>query len=282
MFFASCAWEWYEWMEGRVSASTYANYHYTLNILLANFSMYELDAVTTDRVGGFLFALSAKCVSHSQASKCRSMLIQIFDYAIAAGYMEENPARAAKVVQHKPRRIQPTTKKKREETYSRAEVRYLLNTLPDNIIGCGILTMLGSGIHVQELLALTPNDIAEDGSVIYIRRAIQLVNGSPRMGEPYGPMAVRAVPVDKPMQAYAAKLRQYGLPDMDRLIWRSKRDSEVYDVGVFRKHLNKIKSDKLRILPPKACRATYIKNLELDGKMTHQDIALRVGNIRLM
>lgn len=282
-WFYDCALSWYRSIKGTVSEVTYADYFHLINYLDRYFEMCTIRGLTKKVLQTYFRSLAENNVSYSQASKCRSILIRILDHACECGYIEKNPARDVKVYQHKPRRKNPKSKESRENTYSEDDVKRLMNELPDTLMGNSILTLLGSGIQVQELLALTPNDIEADGSVIYVKRAILRVNGSPRMGVPNGPVAIRAVPVEKEMQVYAQRLRQFGLPYMNRVIWRSRRESEVYDVGVFRnqyyRELEKIEG--FRALPPKACRATYIRTLELRKELTNQEIALRVGNLRL-
>jgi hypothetical protein len=57
----------------------------------------------------------------------------------------------------------------------------LIDGLPDNLVGQSIRLMLGSGMRVQELLALRPEDITVDGSKILINKAIETVNDPGRV-----------------------------------------------------------------------------------------------------
>jgi len=67
--------------------------------------------------------------------------------------------------------------------------------LPENRIGWSIRLLLGTGMRTQELLALEPKHIAEDGSVIQIRQAINMVKGTPVVGTPKSRDSYRDVPI---------------------------------------------------------------------------------------
>ena len=54
--------------------------------------------------------------------------------------------------------------------------------LPYDKMGMSIRLMLGTGMRSQELLALEPRHIEEDGSVIRIRQAVNPVNRSSLCG----------------------------------------------------------------------------------------------------
>lgn len=50
-----------------------------------------------------------------------------------------------------------------------------MKVLPDDRMGLSIRLLLGTGMRMQELLALEPQFIEEDGSVIHIRQAVKVV-----------------------------------------------------------------------------------------------------------
>ena len=57
-----------------------------------------------------------------------------------------------------------------------------MENLPFDRIGHGIRLLLGTGMQTQELLALEPRHIAEDGSTIHIEQALQQVKGTVVVG----------------------------------------------------------------------------------------------------
>ena len=72
----------------------------------------------------------------------------------------------------------------KKDAFTPTEVDTLMAELPDNLLGNSIRVLLISGLRVQELLALTPGDIAEDGSHINVDKAIKMVDGIPTLGVP--------------------------------------------------------------------------------------------------
>ena len=82
--------------------------------------------------------------------------------AEANDLIRKNPVRfAEKMKAHKP--------VKRKEAFTQAEVKILMEQLPDNKVGHTIRLMLATGMRTQEVLALEPQHIEPDGSCIHIR-----------------------------------------------------------------------------------------------------------------
>ena len=104
--------------------------------------------------------------------KCRAMLIQIFDAADSNGLVLRNPARKSKTVRSKQNGFRGEHKEK--DAFTEREVTRLIGALPDDLLGNSIRTLLCSGMRVQELLALRPEDISEDGSVIHVEYAVKM------------------------------------------------------------------------------------------------------------
>lgn len=73
---------------------------------------------------------------------------------------------------------------KRKDAFESHEVRILMIKLPRERTGNSIRIMLGTGIRSQELLALEPRHIAEDGSSIQILQAVNMVKGTAVIGQP--------------------------------------------------------------------------------------------------
>ena len=91
------------------------------------------------------------------------MLYQIFQKAEANDLVRRNPVRLAE-------KMRASGTAKRKEAFTTAEVAHLMKVLPDDRMGLSIRLLPGTGMRMQELLALEPQFIEEDGSVIHIRQ----------------------------------------------------------------------------------------------------------------
>ncbi len=152
----------------------------------------------------------------------------------------------------------------KKDAFTEDEQQFLNNSPPNNMDGHSIRLMLGTGMRTQELLALTPSDIAEDGSSIAITKAIKTVNGSPTLDLPKSKRGKRIIPVPEDYRASAIFLRTHsGKP----YIWTFRRKNGLFDVGVFRKRYYRVISSipGVRRLSPHCCCHTYISNLEKNG-----------------
>lgn len=194
--------------------------------------------------------------------KCRAMLIQIFDAADSNGLVLRNPARKTKTVRSKQNGFRGEHKEK--DAFTEREVTRLIGALPDDLLGNSIRTLLCSGMRVQELLALRPEDISEDGSVIYVEYAVKMVNGVPQLGPPKSARSRRAIPVPEQFRPYARYLRAHsGTP----YVWTRCGEKPLYGIGTFRRRFyTALKSvDQVRLLSPHCCRHTYVTMLQAGG-----------------
>ena len=259
--FSERAGHWYAHYDGQVQSSTYSGYRYTLKILKAGFGDTPIDQIKAMNINSFLNNLKKAGCSESKIHKCRAMLIQIFDAADNNGLILRNPARKAKCFRKKAE-LNSTGREK--DAFTEVEVSHLLAALPNDLLGNSIRTMLGTGMRVQELLALRPCDIAEDGTSIRIDKAVKMVDGHPVLGPPKSNRSKRTIPVPNEFRTYAKFLREEG---GQAFIWTSTRDSLLYSVGTFRncfyKEIKKIPG--VRKLTPHCCRHTYVTRLQANG-----------------
>lgn len=272
---------WYKDMESQVQPSTYSSYRYTLTKLQEHFRGKLLTDIKVVHINRYFDALRRKGLSQSYITKLKAMLIQIFDYALANELVLSNPARASKSV--KPLRTAKTaaeTAAPKKDAFTEEEQALLMEGLPNNLVGNSIRVLLGSGMRAQELLALTPEDIAEDGSRIHVTKAIEMVDGQPVLGPTKSARGERVIPIADDYRPYVRYLREQG----GRIyIWMSlKRDSFLYDVGAFRRrYYNALKQvPGVRRLSPHCCRHTFISNLEREGVPMEQ-IARIVGHSKI-
>ena len=103
-----------------------------------------------------------------------------------------------------------------------------MERLPENQIGWGMRLILSTGMRTQELLALEPRRIAEDGSTITIEQVVLMVKGAAAAGPPKSLDSCRTVPVSSGIQYCAMLLR-----DTDKkYIWETDNVGMVNDAVI--------------------------------------------------
>lgn len=260
--FEDFAKHWYEAYRTQVEESTYANYRYTLKLLNKSFSHLVLGEIKTAEVNRFINALEEQGYSASQINKCRSMLIQILDTAEADDLVLKNYARRAF---RSTKRLSKEKKTHKKDAFSVEEVERLLKDLPDNLLGNSIRLMLISGLRLQELLALTPSDIAEDGSWVRVNKAVKMVDGIPKLGDPKSYASRRIIPISPKYREIPRWLRENG---GQAFLWCAPRqESLLYSTGSVRRKYYRLmeKYPDVRRLSPHCCRHTYVTLLQQQG-----------------
>lgn len=204
----------------------------------------------------FLKTLRKDGRSDSCITQCRGMLYQIFHKAEANDLVRKNPVRFA----DKMRSRGPV---KRKEAFTAEEVKLLMENLPEDRIGLSIRLLLGTGMRSQELLALEPRHIEEDGSVIHIQQAINMVKGTATVGQPKSRDSYRDVPVPPNLRWCAVRLR-----NTDRtFIWEVGKKDQPCNPSYFRDKFKAAISEieGVRVLTPHSCRHTYVSQLQALG-----------------
>ena len=253
--FSEWADTWYEDYRTQVEESTYWNYGYTLNTLKKHFGDRPLREIKQLDVNRLIDTLIEKGRSKSTISKCKSMLSQIMGAAEDNDLIVKNPAARAKKIR---------TEKKRpnkKEAFAPEEVERLKEFVPDDLLGNSIVTLIGTGMRVQELVALTKDDIAPDGSYITVNKAVKMAYRQPKLGTTKSERSNRVIPVSKEFQPYVRRLRELG---GDRYIWTSERENGLYTVEEFRNRYKRAvkKVPGVKYRSPHCCRHTYITNLQ--------------------
>lgn len=275
--FAQWADIWYQDYQHQVQPSTYAGYRYTLQMLKNYFGERMVQEIKPLEINRFYDYMNSAGYSRSYVTKCRSMLIQIFDAAETNEIINSNPARKTKIRRMLP--IMEMIPEQSKDAFSEQERAFLARYLRDDLMGNSIQLMIGTGIRSQELLALSPEDIAPDGSYLNINKAIKMVQGVPMLGPPKSDRGRRIVPVPVAYRKHAIYLRYFG---GKTFIWTSQRESGLFDTGVFRKQYYKALAEipQVRRLSPHCCRHTYISMLEQKGVPMEQ-IARLAGHSRV-
>lgn len=168
----------------------------------------------------FLNALYEREYFSSVICKYKSMLVQIFSAAEMNEIIPRNPASNVKKIKK--------IKKNEKDAFTEEEVELLKENLPDDLMGNSILRLIGSGVRVQELLALTKADIAPDGSMSRVNKAVKMVDRTPALG---WTKSARDVPICEDFRKYVRYLAEHG---GDRNIWTSDRENDLYVVSEFR------------------------------------------------
>ena len=170
--------------------------------------------------------------------------------------IQKNPARFAE-------KIRGHEKKSPKDAFTAEEVQILMRELPYDRIGMSIRLLLGTGLRTQELLALEPRHIAEDGAEISIEQAVKLVKGTVFIGPPKSKDSVRKVPVPPFLQRCARELRA----TEKKFVWEEEKIdipcNPTFFRDEFRRALEKISG--VRMLTPHSCRHTFVSQMQALG-----------------
>lgn len=247
---------WFEGHKDNIAPTTQESYKYCLKMLKEGFYHRPLTVIRPIDIENFLKGMRRDGRSDSYISKARGMLYQIFQKAEANDLVRRNPVRLAE-------KMRATGTAKRKEAFTTAEVAHLMKVLPDDRMGLSIRLLLGTGMRMQELLALEPQFIEEDGSVIHIRQAVKVVKGTVSIGSPKSKDSIRDIPVPLNVRPCAIKLRD----TTDQFIWESPKTglpcNPTHFRDVFRKSLEE--AGDVRLLTPHSCRHTYVSQMQALG-----------------
>lgn len=170
----------------------------TLRILNNGFNRRKLKDIKAYDIEQFLKKLRRDGRSDSCLAQCRGMLIQIFNKAEANDLVAKNPVRFAEKMRKGP--------PKRKEAFTAEEVQLLMDKkLPEDKTGWSIRLMLATGMRTQELLALEPRHISDDGAKITIEQAVVMEKGTAVIGTPKSFDSYRVIPVPVSVR-YCARL----------------------------------------------------------------------------
>ena len=230
LYFEDWADTWFEGHRDNIAPTTQESYKYCLKMLKEGFYHRPLTVIRPIDIENFLKGMRRDGRSDSYISKARGMLYQIFQKAEANDLVRRNPVRLAE-------KMRTSGTAKRKEAFTTAEVAHLMKVLPDDRMGLSIRLLLGTGMRMQELLALEPQFIEEDGSVIHIRQAVKVVKGTVSIGSPKSKDSIRDIPVPLNVRPCAIKLRD----TTDQFIWESPKTglpcNPTHFRDVFRKSL---------------------------------------------
>lgn len=110
---------------------------------------------------------------------------------------------------------------------------------------------------------MEPQHIEEDGSVIHIRQAVNLVKGSVHVGEPKSRDSYRDIPVPPNLRWCAKALRRVDT----KFIWEKRKKDTPCNPTNFRDEFRNTiaKIEGVRQLTPHSCRHTYVSQMQALG-----------------
>lgn len=248
---------WFDSHKDLISTTTQESYRYSLRILNRFFQTKKIRTIKAFDVERMLKTLQQEGRSASGLAQCRGMMYQIMNKAEANDLIIKNPVRFAEKMRHIDR---PTEK----EAFTAEEVSTLMRSLPNDKIGLSIRLMLGTGMRMQEVLALEPRHIEPDGSAIHIEQAVKRAGGTVTVGSPKSRDSCRRIPVPKNLCYCAIVLRE----TEDTYIWESKRIpgqpvNPSCFADQFRTALEAVPG--VRVLTPHCCRHTYVSQMQALG-----------------
>lgn len=256
LLFEDWADTWFEGHKDNISLTTQESYKYCLRMLQESFYHQKLADIRPIDIENFLKKMRRIGRSDSYISKARGMLYQIFQKAEANDLIRRNPVRLAE-------KMKASKTAKRKEAFTAEEVRHLMKALPEDRMGLSIRLLLGTGMRMQELLALQPQHIEPDGSIIHVRQAVKLVKGTVMLGDPKSRDSIRDIPVPPNIRSCAVRLRD----TPDQYIWESPKTGLPCNPSHFRHQFKKAleEAGEVRILTPHSCRHTYVSQMQALG-----------------
>ncbi len=256
ILFSQWADTWYEGHKDSISKTTQQSYKYTLATLKEKIGDRPVNSIKAMDIEELLRDLRQEGKSDSYVAKARGMLFQIMNKAEANELIRRNPVACAE----KMRANKPVEAK---EAFTADEVKKLMEGLPHDKYGDSIRLMLGTGIRMQELLALEPRHVEEDGSVIHIRQAVKTVSGKVEIGTTKSRDSIRDVPIPDGLRPIVVSLRETD----DTYIFQSPNKEQPFDPKHYREKFKQYVSavKNVRVLTPHSCRHTYVSQMQALG-----------------
>jgi integrase len=288
---------WYESYEGKVEASTYSGYRYTVAHIKETWGDRTLTDMGVSVIEDGLAALGKK-VGFRYVGQIKTMLGQMMRRAEAIGLVPPGGNKVPLLDRRKNKNPTPQSK----DSYTIFELRRLIRELPDERMGHVARVMLSCGMRGQEVLALGPADIrreeinGEPGTewrkqyawAIIIDKAVKMVDGVPHMGGVKSAAGTRKIYVPGAAIPSAVWLRDH--PQGGALILAE--NNKILSPKVFRKRYRDCIAmvPGIRVLLPHEARHTvvtiHMKDLRTDPKVGQSqfgqsDMATTAGYVRI-
>ena len=234
-----------------IKVVTYENYRHMQKHINKHIGDMKIQTLKPMHLEQFTQDLIDEQCSFSAISKTRALLYMCLEAAESNDLIRKNPMRFVSKLRTPP--------PKKQDCFTEEEMGILMKELPDNRIGDSIRLMLASGIRTQELLALTPKHIAEDGSQIVIEQAVTMVRGTAMVSTPKSHAGYRTIPIPKHVRHCAVSLRE----TPNDYIWSVGDPHKPANPTTFRKAYR----EAIEAVPgvpyraPHSCRRAYVSLL---------------------
>jgi integrase len=266
-------WKWYDHHLPELKPATRESYRYTVKLICAgSLGRLDISTILAYDIECCLRQLKEDGYSSSMISKVRGLLHQALRSAEANNLIQKNPVPLIEKMRRDPPR--------KKEAFTAHEMKLLMRNLPQTLVGWGGRILLATGMRKQELLALEPRHVAEDGSTIRVEQALTRIKGTAVLSSPKSFDSYRTIPVPQSMRCYAILLRKSG---GTTFVFESPKNpgkpiNPSYFDDLFRKALEGIEG--VRVLTPHCCRHSYVSHMQalgvnletIKGLVGHADI----------
>jgi integrase len=213
-----------------ISENTKENYRDDLRLhVLPFFVHYTLGEVTTGRVEWFL--KTERAVSYSRAKHSRTVLNQLFTFALRHDALQRNPVEGTSPLPKPKNQIRSITLEQVQAIRAAAAVWRtgpgVKGPQPDGQVRDAIEVLLGTSLRPGEALALRPCDIIDGrrGMLAHVRGTIvyRPGQGTFRQDHPKTDASVRQVPVPQfAAQVLRRRIATLGPQDRERTIFANR------------------------------------------------------------
>jgi integrase len=226
-----------------ISQGTKANYRDDLRLHVRPFfENYTLGEITTGRVEHFL--KSERGISYSRAKHSRTVLNQLFAFALRHDAMPRHPVEGTSPLAKPKNQVQAMTLEQvqaiRAAAASWRTGPGVMGPKPDGQVRDAIEVLLGTSMRPGEALALRPCDISDGkrGMVAYIRGTVVYQEGAGtfRQDHPKTDASMRQVPVPEfAAQVIRRRLAPLNPDDRERTIFSNRRNGGPLSQHNFRR-----------------------------------------------
>ena len=185
--FENVAEEWYVQYENLVEHYSYEKSKAHKNRAIEHFGEQFIGNITPKDINQFYLILADKGLARKTVSNQRTVLNNIFKYAIIKGYIKDNPADYVDI----PRRLPHN----RREMPSDEDIQRVKNNVGHGAIGLLAFFVLNTGCRRAEALAIQFKDIDFINKKVYINKAVYYKNSMPYIKQPKSDAGTRSVPL---------------------------------------------------------------------------------------
>lgn len=185
--FKNVAEEWYTQYENLVEHYSYEKSKTHKNRAIEHFGGQFIGDITPRDINQFYLILADKGLARKTVSNQRTVLNNIFKYAIIKGYIKDNPTEFVDL----PRRLPHS----RREMPSDEDIQRVKDNVSYGAMGLLAYVVLYTGCRRGEALALQYKNIDFINKKVYIDKAVYYQNSMPYIKQPKTEAGTRSVPL---------------------------------------------------------------------------------------